>query len=107
MPWVDEDSPGTQAAKALVGRIERYAWEHTPPRGTMPDGIRVEMHPAVRYVLLGRYVPGYQDFVQDNYAGPLSRVQIPVKVNPELPRGGWRLVVVTEDVIDGGTVGDG
>lgn len=113
MPWIDEGSidastPETRAVRALVTRIERYVIAHTPPAGSgMPDGIRLEMHPHVHYLLLRSWIPLFSEFAEDYTAGPLSKVQIPVKVNPELPRGGWRLVVVTEDVIDSGTVPDG
>ncbi|MGH3300393.1 MAG: hypothetical protein ACRDOK_01720 [Streptosporangiaceae bacterium] len=31
-----------------------------------------------------------------------ERWQVPVKINPELDRGTWRLVIVTEEVLTGG-----
>ena len=88
------------AVDALIGLLERYARDHTPPLGTMPDGIRLEMHPATRHMILRHWTPGYTQFItgQEMPTPP----KIPVKIDMDLPEYGWRLVVVTEDVINGG-----
>ena len=64
----------------------------------LPPGMRVEMHPLVRHVLMADpdlWEPGW----------PLARndvtgwFPVPVKVTMDLGKGEWRLVIVTEEVL--------
>jgi len=69
-----------------------------------PEGLRLEMHPAVYYALLRdadlmRYYSGGTDDMDEHLAGLF---RIPVKITQDLERGHWRLVIVTEDVLKGG-----
>lgn len=101
-------SPEIGPAKALYLAVrtaldERYPFWVTNP-GTLPDGLRVEMHPRVHYTLAAdpdTYMwprePG--DLFEELYARTFS---LPVRITPDLPEGTWRLVVITEDVLLGG-----
>jgi hypothetical protein len=88
-------------AKMLLVAVTAYLDEHYSlwrlNEARLPAGLRVEMHPYVRYLIIrdeeARYWP----------ADDLKTVfGLPVKVTPDLPDGTWRLVIVTEDVLAGG-----
>lgn len=80
------------------------SWRLSSP---MPEGLRVEMHPLV-----------YRRFVQDQSMWDISSITrdplevlaerwgVPVKINPEMDLGTWRLVIVTEEVLTGGGLPD-
>ncbi len=90
------------AVEALFAVVRQYAREHNPPftpKPQLPEGIRLEMHPLVRYMIIRNM--DYRDVFTDDLS---DRVDIPVKINTELPEYGWRLVIVTEDVINGGVM---
>jgi hypothetical protein len=92
------------AIKALVVLLEDYVQEHRRPGGgyDLPEGLYLEMHPRVHYVIRANWQPGYGDFVSGRES-PMP-AQIPVKINPDLPDGYWRLAVITVDVINGGVM---
>lgn len=107
LPYMDQECPGlpvdAAAVRALIILVREYVSEHTPPRGGgLPEGIRLEMHPSVRQMILRNVVP---DFIRSVAKEPMPfSAEVPVVITPLLPRGAWRLVVVTEDVIDGGVM---
>lgn len=87
---------------ALIKVVEDYALEHRRPGGgyDLPEGLCLEMHPRVRYMILQNWVPGYSAFTSGR-EWPFP-AEIPVKINPDLPDNTWRLAVVTVEVISGG-----
>lgn len=101
-------SPGIGPAKTLLIAVTEYldeAYPHWQTRwGSLPDGLRLEMHPRVHYTLARDSdthewprEPG--DSFEELYR---RTFRLPVKITPDLPEGTWRLVVVTEDVKLGG-----
>lgn len=100
---MDRDCPGWSmeeaAVTALIGIVRQYADDH---RFTgLPEGLRLEMHPSVRYSIMRCERPTYAAFVSGEEPTPFPE-QIPVVITPLLERGAWRLVIVKEDVINGG-----
>jgi hypothetical protein len=95
-------APAIGPAKLLLIAVYEYLDEHYPhwrvnPQTALPDGLRMEMHPATRMMIMrdeeSRHWP----------MDDLARVFcVPVKIAADLPEGYWRLVVVTEDVLTGG-----
>lgn len=91
------------AVRALIEVIEQYildTWPYLPRDkaiAQLPEGLRLEIHPLVYYMFMRNLM---QDFALT--ANPLKRIPVPVKITPEMPRYGWRLVIVTEEVINGG-----
>lgn len=99
-----DDAATIGPAKALLIAVREYLDEHYPHWtfrvGALPEGLRLEMHPRARIMILqDRYT---QDWPSSDWRdwGPVFGV--PVKVTPDLPEGTWRLVVVTEDALTGG-----
>jgi hypothetical protein len=91
-------SPAKDLAYHVAAFIKREYGPFTPPR--IPPGLRLELGHAARYEVyadLHRYTsPG---------ADPMAAAfAIPVEVNPDLPERGWRLVIVTEDELEHGTL---
>lgn len=87
---------------ALIKVIEDYVLEHRRPGGgyDLPEGLVLEMHPRVRYMIQQNWAPGYSAFASGRES-PFP-AEIPVRINPDLPDGTWRLAVVTVEVISGG-----
>lgn len=99
-----DDQPGQ--AQAMLAAVERRLVEEYGPHElwnvtTFPPGLRLEVHPTAFYA-----------FFRDVYTigwvasmGSLSAAfRVPAIVSPSLPERGWRLVVVTENVLLGGTI---
>jgi len=86
--------------KTLEWAIVRYLDEHHPAYGiarwSLPPGIRIEMHPSTYNLVRS---DSDIDYPQVSLT---EKMGIPVKINPDLGQGEWRLVVVTEDVKTGG-----
>jgi hypothetical protein len=74
--------------------VRQWVAEHLWPGRPLPEGLRLEMHPAVRHVLL-RGMPAVGPDLDGLF-------DVPVVVTPLLETGAWRLVTVTEDVHTGG-----
>lgn len=96
--------------KAMVRYVQDYVrdeWTYSKP----PEGARLEIHPAVRILLLqDPEVIGYGRLCSDDVSlQDLLELlfKVPVKVSRELEPYTWRLVIVTEDVKTGGRLGDG
>lgn len=93
---------GAVAPKELVQAIaSKLTEDYGPPVSRrLPEGLRLEMHPSVRGML-------YRDPDLWPHMGdidPAEKFEVPVRLSTELPPGGWRLVIITEDVLTGGTV---
>jgi hypothetical protein len=96
------DCPGwtkeQQLVRHLIFSVNEYVQEHYNPYGRLllPDGIRLEMHPAVRYALMRDLDlwerPGRETVLEDWFP-------VPVKVTTDLAKDQWRLVIVTEEVL--------
>lgn len=95
------DSAVTAAGlvRAVAQKLtDEYGWQ--PELRKLPEGLRLEIHPSVQRAL-------YQDadvwtsFTDNDLA---SKFEVPLRINTELSAGGWRLVIITEDVLTGGTV---
>jgi hypothetical protein len=96
-------------SKTLISHVYRelterygpsYLWEQT---GALPAGLRLEMHPRTRMTLLcdpelNRYGMGLSDDDLEKW------FRVPVKITIDVPVNTWRLVIVTEEVIDSGTL---
>ena len=93
---------GKAAVDALIRTLESYVSEHRRPLGgyDLPEGLCLEMHPRVRYMILANWEPDYNMFTSGQEL-PIP-AQIPVKINPELPDSTWRLAVITVEVINEG-----
>jgi len=92
--------------KALFTHIEEKLLDLYGPPGIrrLPDGLRLELHPVtVHFIwsdmdlwrLDGSQLQNPSQAIEDKFL-------LPVKVNPDLERLGWRLVIVTEELLDGG-----
>jgi hypothetical protein len=100
-PWAPVPSRQIESPRELIANILRYvkiwAGPDYPGKVWPPPGLRLEMHTTVRIALLrddtvSRNLPFGND--------PLSELfHMPVRVNSDLPVGGWRLVVITEDIV--------
>jgi len=100
-PWEPTPSAAVSSPRELISNIQRYvkiwAGPDYPGKVWPPEGLRLEMHPTVRIALLrDKTVSHNLPFGND----PLSDLfQMPVRVNGDLPAGGYRLVIVTEDIL--------
>ena len=92
--------PEAAAVKALIYAVEDYAHKHWWPVGP-PEGTVLELHPAVHNMIRRTYVPSYDAFVSGD-DNPFGRINVPVKLNPELPRNAWRLCRITVEIYTGG-----
>lgn len=92
------------APKELVQAIaSKLTEEYGPPISRrLPEGLRLEVHPSVRGMLYRD--PDLWPHMED--IDPAEKFEVPVRLSIDLPPGGWRLVIVTEDVLMGGTVHD-
>ena len=73
-----------------------------PGLRTLPENLLLEMHPSVRRAL-------YQDpdlWYPFGEGDPDTKFEVPVHVTTDLPPGTWRLVIITADVLTGGTCVD-
>lgn len=104
-PWHydvrDRNCPGwtlsDSVTRELVTSVRQYLHDHYPD-DVYPAGLRVELHPAVSRLLMINpdLNPARGASWEETMAG---YVPVPLKVTAELPRDGWRLVVVTEEVL--------
>jgi hypothetical protein len=80
----------------LITGVREYVREHYAPGEPCPDGLRVEMHPSVRRLLMTDpdlwERPGRECELDDWFP-------VPAKVTTDVPPGKWRLVIVTEEVL--------
>jgi hypothetical protein len=100
----DLDCPGWTARQQLVRHlvisVREYMREHYWP--VPPPGLRLEMHPSVRQWLLMDADLLMEGAWPGEEVGPDDFLPVPVKVNLDLKRDQWRLVIVTEEVLLGG-----
>jgi len=100
--------------EAMVARVYQiltdrygpsYRWQYEGSR--LPEGLRLEIHPLTGNLLMQDPELWERD-TWDVYHPPglAEMFRCPVKVTPDAPAGGWRLVIVTEELIDGGTLDD-
>jgi hypothetical protein len=97
-------------ARVLLCAVRDYLDERWPLRDIAghakpPPGLRLEMHPAVWYVLMtdlslwqyadGADRPGAIKAAEEKFG-------LPIVIDHRLPERAWRLVIVTEDVLLGG-----
>ena len=103
---MNRDCPGLSeeevAVTALIGVVEQYVRD-LGPFPVLPEGIQLEMHPSVRHAIMRNWMPTYEASVSGEEPKPFPP-QIPVKVTTDLEHGAWRLVIVKEDVINGGVM---
>ena len=103
---MDRDCPGLPEEEAAVAALIRLLEQYVSDLGpfpVLPEGIRLEMHPSVRHAIMRNWMPSYAEWVSDAEPSPFPP-QIPVKVTTDLKLGQWRLVVVKEEVINGGVM---
>jgi hypothetical protein len=95
------------AVAALVKIVEDYVSERRRPGGgyDLPEGLCLQVHPRVHRLIQQQWVSDYDRFTSGRQ-WPLP-AEVPVTVSPELPDGGWRLAVVTTEVINGGIMPPG
>lgn len=103
------ECPGVSAAEAsvqdMLDALDRYVMDHGGPRAfAPPPGLCLEMHPRAYYFIRANWQPTYEQFTSGQET-PI-RADIPVRVNPELPEGSWRLAVITVDVLLSGVIGN-
>jgi hypothetical protein len=98
--------PTAGPARTLLDAVTGYLDKHYPhwdlqgsAGAALPEGLRLEMHPNVRLLIAPE---AGSDFW---WADMRRALRMPVKVDADLPEGGWRLVIVTEDVLAGGKMG--
>ena len=89
-------------AKTLLIAVREYLderYRHWTFRvGALPEGLRLELHPAARNRL---WRDEYTRHWPDDWGTVFG---VPVKAAPDLPDGTWRLVIITEDVLLGGNL---
>jgi hypothetical protein len=86
-----------------------FMWDQ--PGHRPPEGLRVELHPSVYHLLLSDaelWKYGFSGYSTELGHGAelQSQFRVPVKITADLPRGTWRLVIVTEEVLSGGELPD-
>lgn len=94
------DCPGWTAEQKLVRDmitgVREYVREHYLPGQPLPEGLRVEMHPDVRRLLMVDpdlwERPG-RECELDNW------LPVPTRVTTDMKPGTWRLVIVIEEVL--------
>lgn len=87
----------------IMTAVEEVLTEkYGPPRlRTLPAGLRLEMHPGVALLFMASD-DGLFRFARRI---PEDLFTVPVLVTMHIPEGSWRLVIVTEEVLLGGTTG--
>lgn len=99
------DCPGwtadQQAVRQVITSVRDYVREHYQPGDPLPDGLRLEMHPAViRLLMMDQSLWEYP--VRE--ARPEDWFPVPVRATTDLGGVRWRLVIVTEELLlDSGT----
>lgn len=94
------DCPGwtieQKTVRDLITGVREYVSGHYAPPRERPEGLRVEMHPSVRRLLMTDPDlwggPGWETSADDF-------LPVPARVTVDLKPGTWRLVIVTEDVL--------
>lgn len=97
------ECPGWSHAEAdtsaLMDVLDSYARDHRLV--PVDDGIRLECHPLVPYMLMRMTIPDFREFVAgENFAKP----QIPVVVSAAMDRGAWRLVFGDRTLVSEGAL---
>lgn len=87
---------GQKTVHDLIAGVQAYVREHWKPREPRPEGLRVEMHPDVRRLLMTDpdlwERPGRESDLEDWFP-------VPARATVDMKPGTWRLVIVTEDVL--------
>lgn len=102
-PDCDGWTADQQLVRHLITSVNEYVREHYMPGEPPPDGLRLEMHPAIRRCIM---------MDRDLCAGPWTGGElpdwfpVPVKVTTDLAKNQWRLVIVTEEVLLEGKAAD-
>ena len=81
---------------ALITGVREYVRENYAPPREPPAGLRVEMHPSVRRLLMvdpDLWEPPVRERDETGF------FPVPVRVTADLKPGAWRLVIVTEEVL--------
>jgi hypothetical protein len=104
-PTFLKPGPGRRLLLAVREFIDRE-WPYWQSGGVLPEGLRLEMHPAAYHLLL-RDPSLYPGWMSDPQEEARKLVPVPLKVTADLEPGHWRLVVVTEDVRLGGVLNGG
>lgn len=98
--WTAEDAAICILFDAVIAQIRQYL------PGYPPAGLRLELHPAMRYVILRN--PALADHFRADQPreDPLPFLfGTPVRVTTQdVPEYGWRLVIVTEQVLATGSI---
>lgn len=85
-----------KAVRDLITGVREYVREHWTRSEPPPEGLRVEMHPDVRRLLMTDQDlwerPGWECGMEDWFP-------VPAKVTTDVKPGTWRLVIVTEEVL--------
>lgn len=90
-------------AKAVQAAVAEYLRENYAPLQPLPDGLRLEMHPEVYYTIFQDPATAAWGDISSQ-AGLKKNFKVPVRVTTDVRAGTWRLVIVTEDVLLGGTL---
>jgi hypothetical protein len=106
-----ETTPG----KALLIHVrkildERWPMRDVPGHAKPPEGLRLELHPLAANHLFTDSSLGwkYSDGSPSEQLAAADKFGLPVKIlGLDLEPGAWRLVIVTEEVLDGGRMPDG
>jgi hypothetical protein len=93
--------PGWTQREADVKTLYETVWaflcDHMAPR-KVPEGTRLEIHPAAWYAWLGTVIPGYREFVSGS---PPGFDEIPAVVTVAAESGTWCLRTDTETIAEG------
>jgi hypothetical protein len=102
--------PELSEARALMIAVRQRLFDEYGPfwdrPGALPPELRLELHPLAWNIVMTSADMDWQaidpgtplhDYAEQAYG-------VPVKINPELPKAAWRLVIVTEKVLEGGTL---
>ena len=94
--WPDELVAAQYPAWHMLTAVGRALREKygTGPAVVLPAGLRLEMHPAVYHLILQD-----PDGAEHGIGDVGSSAGVPVRVTTEVARNGWRLVIVTEEVL--------
>jgi len=96
------EEPTVRTLLLAIREKLRELYGHEALKPQLPPGLRLEMHPDLFNRVLTDADLTYRS---GNFIEPVQEYfGLPVKVVPELPRLGFRLVVITEELLLGGSL---
>lgn len=99
-------SPGKALLAAVSATLDER-WPYRDRGQPLPPGLRLELHPAAWYALLTDHeLWKFGRHVHTSLGGDIrdlaEMLGLPAEVTSKMPHGCWRLVIITEEALNGG-----